>query len=583
MSSEGSEEPEEDVVEEEDSVRKSRDKVSKYLNYRPATNPAKSINVQSTRCDLTEKNYQMSNKSVPEMDFRNLSDISDTQYLTHGIHKHPAVFIPQIPDYIINTFTSNQNSKGGRPLVLDPYNGSGTTGIEAKVGGRDYLGIEINPLSKMVSEVATTPIPPSVLEQVESDIVNELKTSEQRIYPEFDVEFPGKTRKEHWFERRAIRDLTRIRKAVSEHFDKSIEYEGLLSQVERSIVNDLDITENSLEQAVSRWLVLMIANTVFDVSNADPKVSKAHKSETMREQIDHGEHPPKNIIQLYANHIHESRVKLLDLWEKIYGNRDYSSRENRAVQSALLASNRAHKAEVDIRLNDARSFDLRDEKRKADIALTSPPYINAINYYRGTKLRLFWISDFLENRFNPTKLRQSIVGTNSAGVSETDRELPAQIRDVWIGSETEYAETSLPDLDDDIRSIHNGSLSEAKRRAFTTWRFFAEDMLQSISRTYEHLRPGAYFFLIIGENTIGGRHIQSHRFVADIASNLGKFDHEMSGGNFHVNEGFKVNGIAIDEISTRDLFEQRNHRSGVIEHEWVVILQKPVNDNFNTQ
>ncbi|MFC7226296.1 site-specific DNA-methyltransferase [Salinirubellus salinus] len=549
-----------------------------YPDFQLSTNPASNIEQESPGYAIKEFDIFGGDKEkvlIPEMDFRKLSNISSTTYITHGIHKHPAVFIPQIPDYLINTFTSEQNRDGNRPLVLDPFNGSGTSGIESKVAGRDYLGIEINPLSKLVSEVSTTPIPPSVLRDVEYEIVDRLAKTEDRVYTEYDVTFPGRTQKEHWFEQRAVRDLTRIRKVVSEYIDEDRIHFDSLTETEDSILRDLATKEADLAGMVNRWLVLMIANTVFGVSNADPKVSKAHKSSTMREKIDAGEHPEKRILQLYATHLHQSREKLLDLWEKIYDKREYADSTDGAVSQSILRENRAHKAEVDIRLGDARTFDVRDEKRLADLALTSPPYINAINYYRGTKLRLFWISDLLEDYFDATQLRQSMVGTNSAQISNTNRELPASIRDIWTGTTEEYEKTSLTTLDEDIRAIHEGALSEAKRRAFTTWRFFAEDMLQSICRTYEHLKPGAYFFLIIGENTIGGRHIQSHKFVADIAKNLGRFDSDISGAELDNPEGFRVVGIAIDEISTRDLFEHRNHRSGVIEHEWVVMLQKP--------
>ena len=30
-------------------------------------------------------------------------------------------------------------------VVMDPFNGLGTTGVEALRGGRSYLGIELNP------------------------------------------------------------------------------------------------------------------------------------------------------------------------------------------------------------------------------------------------------------------------------------------------------------------------------------------------------------------------------------------------------------------------------------------------------
>ena len=49
-------------------------------------------------------------------------------------------YIPEIPDRALH---SRRMSKGG--IVLDPFFGSGTTGIVATEHNRDYIGIELNP------------------------------------------------------------------------------------------------------------------------------------------------------------------------------------------------------------------------------------------------------------------------------------------------------------------------------------------------------------------------------------------------------------------------------------------------------
>lgn len=198
-----------------------------------------------------------------------------------------------------------------------------------------------------------------------------------------------------------------------------------------------------------------------------------------------------------------------------------------------------------------------------------------MNYYRGSKLRLFWLYDFLEGdeKFDATDLRKSIVGTNSVSMSEVNRNLPATLQSVWIGSEEEFNRTRLSYLDDDIKAIHGLDHNEAERKAYVTWKFFAEGMLQNLSRVYEHLKPGGYYFFVIGENTIGERLVHSHKYVADIAQNLGKF--EGTGGDFDENEGFRLVVSAWDSITNRDLFQERKHKGGVIECEWVTILQKP--------
>lgn len=529
-------------------------------------------------------------EEYPELDFRALANeldddrgVPSTSYLTHTIHKHPAIFIPHIPSYIIRRFTNTQNEDGERPLILDPFSGSGTTGLEAKINGRDYLGVEINPLSHLVSEVATSPIPPSTLDSAEDRYLSLLNGTQDKLYEEYNTEFLDGTNKEHWFEPEAIRGLTRIRKALSDF--KSTDFDPIegLNKQEGKVVSD--IGEREIRTRVDRWLTLLIANTVFEVSNADPGVSKAYKSKKMRRRIEGGEHPP-DVIETHREQISLTKAQLVQLWNEIYGTnyrggtvqrtlKGYSREQEQEADS--LKENRAHLAEVDIRLGDARTFDFPEYKEEIDLAVTSPPYINAMNYYRGSKLRLFWLFDFLEEdeKFDATELRKSIVGTNSVSMKKVDRDLPASLRSIWTGSSAEFDNTRLPRLDEDIREIHALDHNDAEKKSYVTWRFFAKDMLQNLARVYEHQKPGAYYFFVIGENTIGERLIHSHKYVADIAENLGKF--EGHGGTFEENEGFRLVGSGWDEITNRDLFQDRDHSGGVIECEWVTILQKPKN------
>ncbi|WP_435161123.1 DNA methyltransferase [Halorubrum sp. SY-15] len=560
------------------------------IDFRFEDNPAMGESGVPPQYLLSDTNSTQELNEYPEMNFRQLADKiswSDTAPLTHGIHKHPAIFIPHIPRYLINTFSSEQNEDGNWPVILDPFCGSGTTGVEAKIAGRDFLGVEINPVSKLVSDVATTPIPYTVLRNTKDEIFQRLESTEETYYEEYDVDFLDQTKKSHWFEDSTIEGLTTIRKVVTEFLEDEVNLMAGIEPRERKVVADLD-TDKLLETAVPKWLILLIANTVFDVSNADPEVSKAHKSKKMRKRIDNGEHPP-NAIERYKEHLDRSVAKLIDLWNEVYrtnvpGGASQTVNIKGTTQSTLhsfsdnwlpLEENQSHKATSNIQLGDAREFEFPDYVEGVDMAITSPPYINAINYYRGTKLRLFWIHDLLEDTtdVDAETLRRSFIGTNSATISDIEKELPFMMNDQWDGTWDEYEETSLPELDDHILNIHNGDLTEAKSRAYITWKFFAEDMLETLTSVYQHLKPGAYFFFIIGENTISGRRIQSHKFVADIAQNLGKFNSQNK--DIPTDAGYRLAGMAWDKITNRDLFYGRDHGNGVIEREWVVILQKP--------
>lgn len=60
----------------------------------------------------------------------------DQRALTHGLHKYPAKFFPELPRWLIERYSS----KGD--WVLDPFMGSGTTNLEASMLGRRSVGVD---------------------------------------------------------------------------------------------------------------------------------------------------------------------------------------------------------------------------------------------------------------------------------------------------------------------------------------------------------------------------------------------------------------------------------------------------------
>ncbi|MFJ4589638.1 DNA methyltransferase [Pseudomonas moraviensis] len=64
----------------------------------------------------------------------------------HSLHWYPATYVAAIPGTLIPVFTE----KGD--LVLDPFNGSGTSGVEAIRLGRNFIGMDTNPIALLMSE-----------------------------------------------------------------------------------------------------------------------------------------------------------------------------------------------------------------------------------------------------------------------------------------------------------------------------------------------------------------------------------------------------------------------------------------------
>src|SRR3989344_5259939 len=83
----------------------------------------------------------------------------DTSYASHGYHRYPAKFIPQLTRRCIL-----ENSMAG-DLIVDPFCGCGTTIVESLIYGRKSIGTDVNPVATLISKAKTAPIEPSKLNQ----------------------------------------------------------------------------------------------------------------------------------------------------------------------------------------------------------------------------------------------------------------------------------------------------------------------------------------------------------------------------------------------------------------------------------
>jgi len=77
---------------------------------------------------------------------------ADTTYLTHRLHDYPARMIPQIAQRLIERYSPIRGN------ILDPFCGSGTTLIEARLAKRNAIGNDINPLAVLIAKVKSTSI-----------------------------------------------------------------------------------------------------------------------------------------------------------------------------------------------------------------------------------------------------------------------------------------------------------------------------------------------------------------------------------------------------------------------------------------
>jgi hypothetical protein len=156
---------------------------------------------------------------------------SDTQGLTHSLHRYSGKFIPQIAARVINML-----SKPG-DFVLDPYCGSGTVLVEAALAGRRALGIDLNPLAVLIAQTKVSPVSRTVLNslrQLMREAVDRLEPDDVRslfvALPEAASNLSGMAQDvrrsdpwfSKWFQPEVLHDLFAIEREIQKIDDRRV-------------------------------------------------------------------------------------------------------------------------------------------------------------------------------------------------------------------------------------------------------------------------------------------------------------------------------------------------------------------------
>lgn len=144
----------------------------------------------------------------------------DTKHLTHCFHKYPAMMIPQVAGRLIDKYIALNPYCC---VVLDPFCGSGTVLVEAKLRGLESWGIDINPLARLVAKAKTNPIDINRLEATHGNLMKRLRD----IF--FDpkefakrVSIPKFFNIEYWFKPKVIESLSVIKSEIMQIENKDI-------------------------------------------------------------------------------------------------------------------------------------------------------------------------------------------------------------------------------------------------------------------------------------------------------------------------------------------------------------------------
>lgn len=284
---------------------------------------------------------------LPRLEF----DSGALDRLTHYAFRYPAKFHPPVVKELLKQF-----SKPGQ-TCLDPFCGSGTLLVEAAASGRSAIGTDIDPLAVFVSRAKThrhdmtelrERIRP-VLSAIEAIADQEpfqsahlLEDIDEATYSQTLADeglwVPAIPNLHHWFRRIVSIQLARI-----------------LSEI-----NGAEVTASERQ-----FLLLCFAAIIRNCSNADPTpVSGLEVTAHMKKKEEEGR--TIDTLKMFARAITKNLVGA-DAFQKV------------ATQNVAIEVEHA----------DARK--LSEHGLVADVIITSPPYHNAVDYYRRHQLEMYWL------------------------------------------------------------------------------------------------------------------------------------------------------------------------------------------------
>ena len=118
----------------------------------------------------------------------------DQSHLTHGLHKYPAKFFPELPRWLIKRYSQENDT------ILDPFSGSGTTNVEARLLKRHSVGIDVDPFSRFISTVKVRPLAEKELIDAQESLFNAIEDYRSALVSESDI--PSFPYRDNWFNKK---------------------------------------------------------------------------------------------------------------------------------------------------------------------------------------------------------------------------------------------------------------------------------------------------------------------------------------------------------------------------------------------
>jgi len=382
---------------------------------------------------------------------------------THLIHRYTAKLLPHIPAFFMASSICPSNA-----TILDPFAGSGTVLLEGMLQGHQVLGVEINPIARLIAKVKTTVFNTKALEEAAKAITRSISSST------YDAGIPDFPNRDLWFSKKVQKGLAKVKAAIETFQDDSLK--DFFWVCYSSLVRRVALADPRISPPV-----------VLKPEKFDSNSLRHSKVSQMLE-----ERTNANVEALFASTLGEFIKRFRRLEETL---------RERELGSAEVVWDDAR----DLRIAPMKEKGLLDKASakefpadSVDLVITSPPYMNAQKYARSLRLEWYWLG--LGSYDELHAMDASMIGTERL------------TRD-----EYEHLKTVGHAVADEL--ILN-VFSRDKHRARLMANYF-EDMRICFANLFRVIKPGGHLVIVVGDNRVFTYRIPNHQILTDLATQEG--------------------------------------------------------------
>lgn len=365
-----------------------------------------------------------------------------------GEHVHRwAPYIQGFSSSFVQSILDQYKNDYKSPVILDSFAGCGTVLTQSKLNGYKSIGTELNPLLQFIADT-----------KVNSwDVAPELLAEAFLSIPKnLWTPAPEFLKSENQFNEGVLRNLELLKGGI-----------------------DSILTKTKEQTKVKNLILLAFSSILIDCSNLKRTPCLGYwKNKKVAD----------NAPWILMEHKIQDICKDLEALQEKF-------KKNIRVESKVFLAN---------------AMDYKHE-HLFDLIITSPPYMNGLDYVMNYKIEMAWVG-FTKEAKDAKKVKDSLVVCDnvSKGLIKTFAQLNSKYTNSWI-------EEIKANIEENIKRRGNYRRSDMPH---IVHKYF-DDMYKVMSVVTKSLRANARFILVVGDSLIADVYVPTDLLLAKIGMELG--------------------------------------------------------------